>query len=424
MGFFRMSQTVHIIGAGLAGLSAAVSLARQGTSVIIHEAAGQGGGRCRSYYDEALACRIDNGNHLMLSGNYTVLDYLKTIGAEDTMVYLSEVEFPFMDLSSRQRWNVKPNKGNFPWSLFFAKNRVPGSSFGEYLRGLSLVWAGPNKTVSQCLKGKGPLFDKLWDPLAVSVLNTESDTASAQLLWPVLRETFGRGKAACIPMIVRDGLSETFVDPALVYLKNRGGLIKFNHRLRSIETSEEHITRLCFGDESIGIGENSCVILAVPPSVACSLIPELSTPDEYRPIVNGHFQIPEIVQKVDFLGLVGGTSHWLFVRDNLASITVSSATNLVSKQNDYIADRLWADICIALELGDVPLGRYKIIKEKRATFAQTPGQVSKRPDVKTKWRNLTLAGDWTATGLPATIEGTLRSGYAAANAFFYEPLVL
>jgi uncharacterized protein with NAD-binding domain and iron-sulfur cluster len=79
---------------------------------------------------------------------------------------------------------------------------------------------------------------------------------------------------------------------------------------------------------------------------------------------------------------------------------------------------LWADICTALELGDTPLGKHRIIKEKRATFAQTPGQLSKRPDVKTKWRNLTLAGDWTATGLPATIEGTLRSGYAAANASY------
>ena len=413
-----MSQTVHIIGAGLAGLSAAVSLAERGISVIVHEAAGHGGGRCRSYYDEVLACRIDNGNHLMLSGNYTVLDYLKTIGADGTIVFLSNAEFPFLDLSTGQRWSVKPNKGIIQWSLFFAKNRVPGSSIGEYLRGLSLAWAGPDETVSQCLKGKGPLFKNFWDPLAVSVLNTESDTASAKLLWPVLRETFGRGVSACVPMIVRDGLSESFVEPALVYIANRGGQINFNHRLRSIETTQERITSLCFGDGKIPIGENARVILAVPPSVASSLMPEISSPNEYRSIVNGHFKIPKKVQQVSFLGLVGGTSHWLFVRDNLASVTVSSATDLVSKANDDIAVRLWADICIALELGDSPVGRHRIVKEKRATFAQTPGQLSKRPDVKTKWGNLTLAGDWTATGLPASIEGSLRSGYAAANASF------
>ena len=418
MGFFKMCQTVHIIGAGLAGLSAAVSLAGRGIPVIVHEAAGQGGGRCRSYYDESLACRIDNGNHLMLSGNYTILNYLKTIGSDATMTFSSQAEFPFLDLSTGQRWSVKPNQGIIQWSLFFFFFRVPGSSIGEYLRVLSLAWAGPEKTVSQCLKGKGPLFEKFWDPMAVSVLNTETDTASAQLLWPVLRETFGQGGAACIPMIVRDGLSESFVDPALKYIKNGGGLINFNHRLHSIEANQKQVTALIFGDEKIIIGPDMRVILAVPSSIASSLLPEISTPDEFRPIVNGHFQIPVKVQPVNFLGLVGGTSHWLFVRNNMASVTVSSATNLVLKSNKYIADCLWKDICTALELGDAPLGKHKIIKEKRATFAQTPGQISKRPDAKTKWRNLTLAGDWTATGLPATIEGTRRSGYAAAKASF------
>ena len=172
-----MPQTVHIIGAGLAGLSAAVSLAERGIPVNVHEAAGHGGGRCRSYYDEALACRIDNGNHLMLSGNFTILNYLKTIGAVGTMISSSQAEFPFLDLSTGKRWSVKPNKGIIQWSLFSAKNRVPGSSIGEYLRGLSLAWAGPDKTVSQCLKGKGPLFEKfcgLGGPIRFVYIQAES----------------------------------------------------------------------------------------------------------------------------------------------------------------------------------------------------------------------------------------------------------
>ena len=93
-----MTGTVHIIGAGLAGLSAAVCLTQRGASVVVHDAAGQGGGRCRSYYDVALGCRIDNGNHLMLSGNHAILDYLKTIGSEDTLVRFDEAEFPFLDI--------------------------------------------------------------------------------------------------------------------------------------------------------------------------------------------------------------------------------------------------------------------------------------------------------------------------------------
>jgi phytoene dehydrogenase-like protein len=100
MDFSKMTGTVHIIGAGLAGLSAAVCLIQRGASVVVHDAAGHGGGRCRSYYDEALGCRIDNGNHLMLSGNHAILDYLKTIGSEDTLVRSDEAEFPFLDLST------------------------------------------------------------------------------------------------------------------------------------------------------------------------------------------------------------------------------------------------------------------------------------------------------------------------------------
>ena len=411
-----MVQTVHIIGAGLAGLSAAVRLAQRGTNVAVHEAAGHGGGRCRSYYDEALGCRIDNGNHLMLSGNLAILEYLKTIGSDHTLVRSDQAEFPFLDLSTGQRWNVKPDKGIIPWSLFSADTRVPGSSIGEYLRGLSLAWAGPEKTISQCLDGDGPLFDKFWDPLAVSVLNTESNTASAQLLWPVLRETFGRGAAACVPMIVREGLSESFVDPALAYVSNLGGSIHFNHRLRAIDYTDDYVTSLDFGDEKIAVASNDRIILAVPPSVANTLMPEISTPDAFRPIVNGHFRVPKKSEQVSFVGLVGGVAHWLFVRGDMASITVSAASDLVSQSNADIADRLWTDICVALELGDCPLGEHRIVKEKRATFAQTPDQLLKRPDAKTQWKNLVLAGDWTATGLPATIEGTIRSGHTAARA--------
>lgn len=413
-----MTGTVHIIGAGLAGLSAAVCLIQRGASVVVHDAAGHGGGRCRSYHDEVLGCRIDNGNHLMLSGNHAILDYLKTIGSEDTLVRFDEAEFPFLDLSTGQRWSVTPDKGIIPWSLFSADTRVPGSSLSEYLRGLSLAWAGPNKTISQCLGGDGPLFDKFWDPLAVSVLNTESETASAQLLWPVLRETFGRGSAACVPMIVRDGLSESFVDPAVAYVSNLGGSIHFNHRLRAVNYKNDHVTSLDFGNEQIAIGPGDRVILAVPPSVAHTLMPEIVTPDAFRPIVNGHFRVPKKSKDVSFMGLVGSIAHWLFVRGDMVSITVSAATDLVAQSNSDIADCLWSDICIALDLGDCLMGEHRIVKEKRATFAQTPEQLLKRSGAKTQWKNLALAGDWTATGLPATIEGTIRSGNTAASFVF------
>ncbi len=410
-----MAYRVHVIGAGLAGLSAAAYATDKADTVAVYEAAGHAGGRCRSFYDEILGCRIDNGNHLLLSGNHAAIDYLTHIGSKNALVGPAEAEFPFLDLRNDTRWVVKPDKWIIPWSLFSAKGRVPGTAFGEYVRGLSLARTTPDQTIAQCLDKGGVLFEKFWEPLAVSVLNTEADAASARLLWPVLRETFGRGAYACIPLIVREGLSEAFVDPALAFLEQKNGSVAFNQRLRRIEFTGDHVSALNFGEDTVRVDEQDSVILATPPSVASALVPGLQTPDEFRPIVNGHFILPSEAPQMSFLGLVGGVAHWLFVRGKVASITVSAATELAAQDSDMIAQRLWLDICRALELGDAPLGPYRIVKEKRATFAQTPVQSGRRPQQKTGWKNLFLAGDWVDTGLPATIEGTIRSGRKAAK---------
>jgi uncharacterized protein with NAD-binding domain and iron-sulfur cluster len=115
------------------------------------------------------------------------------------------------------------------------------------------------------------------------------------------------------------------------------------------------------------------------------------------------------------MGLVGSVSQWLFVRGEVASVTVSAADKLAEQPAEEIAETLWKEVAKALELGDKPLPAHRIVKEKRATFAQTPEDVSRRPGPVTAWSNLFLAGDWTNTGLPATLEGAIRSGRIAAN---------
>ncbi|NQU56421.1 MAG: FAD-dependent oxidoreductase [Rhodospirillales bacterium] len=398
-------MTVHVIGAGLAGLAAAVRLSGNNHPVVVHEAAAHGGGRCRSFHDSTLKRRIDNGNHLLLSGNTQAMAYMRAIGSLESLFMPERAVFPFLDLQNAERWQVKPGLG-----------LVPGSTLLDYLSALKLAWASENATVADVFDTTRPLFHKFWQPFSVSVLNTAPDEASARLLWPVLKQTLGRGAAACRPCIARQGLSESFIDPALVMLGLRGAQVRFNQRLASINFTGNRAGALSFADGEIVLGGDDTVILCVPAEHAAALVPDLRPPDKFRAIVNGHFLLPGIGKDISFLGLVGGVSQWLFVRGDVASVTVSAADALARESAEDIARTLWAEVAKALDLVDVPLGPYRIIKEKRATFAQSPEQVRLRADTRTRWDNVLLAGDWTQTGLPATIEGAITSGHRAAEA--------
>nr|WP_184436370.1 hydroxysqualene dehydroxylase HpnE [Roseospira goensis] len=409
---------VHVVGAGLAGLACAVALALKGRPVHLYEAAGQAGGRARSFADATLDRRIDNGNHLLLSGNRSVFRFLDAIGARDRLVGPRESRFPFMDLRTGRRWVVRIGPGRWPGWVFDPARRVPDTRPADYLAGLRLARAGARATVADVLGGLGPLYDRFWHPLAVSALNTEAERAQARLLWPVLTETFGRGGRACRPLWAREGLSETFVRPALGALSARAATVRFGCRLKDLEAVDGRVTRLVFPDGTEEIARGEAVALAVPPWAANLLLPGLKAPDETRPIVNLHFRLPNPppARFAQPLGLLGGTAEWLFLRGDVASVTISAAGHVVDLPPDAIAAPVWPEIARALGWpADTPQPPVKVIKEKRATFAQTPEQVARRPGPRGPLRNLVLAGDWTDTGLPATIEGAVRSGHRAAE---------
>ncbi|MEQ8227723.1 MAG: hydroxysqualene dehydroxylase HpnE [Rhodospirillales bacterium] len=407
---------VHVIGAGVAGLAAAIRLATSGRAVVLHDSAGHAGGRCRSFFDDHLGCRIDNGNHLMLSGNWAIRDYLKTIGAEDSLTGPEDAAFPFRDLRSGEVWTVRPDKGAVPWSILSGRGRVPGTTLGEYLRALRLARAGADQTIQDCLDGPGMLYERFWEPLAIGVLNTPMETASARLLWPVIRETFGRGRGACRPLMAREGLSESFVAPALAYLEEHGGEVRLNDRLRKLVFGNGRLEGLEFAGGTIDLTAEDRVVSALPAWAAADLIPGLEGPRGTHAIVNAHFRLTTApVDAAPVIGLIGGTAQWVFVRGDMASVTVSAADDLAGEPNEAIAERLWPEVRAALGLADEPMPAWRIVKEKRATIAQTPAEDRRRPRAETKWSNLVLAGDWTATGLPATIEGSIRSGFHAAD---------
>jgi squalene-associated FAD-dependent desaturase len=408
------SRIVHIVGAGLAGLAAAVRLAGAGRDIVVHEASGHAGGRCRSYFDSELGCRIDNGNHLLLSGNRAALDYLDEIGAAFTLIGPPEPRFPFCDLATGERWMLAPGPGRLPWWIFDAERRVPGSHAVDYLRAASLAWSRAKDVIPARLGTENVLFRRLWQPFAIAALNTETETASAALLWRVIRESFGAGGAALRPLVPREGLSESFIDPALAYLGGRGATIRFGARLRGVALGEDRVHALDFDDGAVVLAPGDCAILAVPAPIAGRLLPDLMVPDEFRAIVNAHYRLAVPAEKPLFIGLVGGTAEWVFRKPGVLSVTVSAADRLVDEPAETLAALLWRNVAQAYELGAQTLPPWRIVKEKRATFAATPAQLRRRPQAATAWRNLFLAGDWTATGLPATIEGAIRSGGTAA----------
>jgi squalene-associated FAD-dependent desaturase len=408
-----MSQ-VHIIGAGLAGLSAAVALAAAGRQVTLYEAGPAAGGRCRSYFDRELGCRIDNGNHLLLSGNRATLGYLRQVGAADTLTGPAAPLFPFVDVVEGRRWLVAPSRGRVPWWIFRADRRVPGTRARDYLALLKLSRAGAAVTVADALDDGGPLYRRLLEPLAIAALNTPTGEGAARLLGAVVRETLMRGGGACRPLVPREGLSESFVDPAVGWLGARGGRLLTGRRVAALRMSGERVSGLETPEGPAPVAVGEAVVLAVPPPVAADLLPGLTVPEAFCAILNIHFKVAADPGPAGFFGVLGGTAEWVFVKRGIVSVTISAANRLVDQPAEALARLVWPDVAAALGLAG-PLPPWRVVKERRATFAATPAAEARRPGPHTPLHNLVLAGDWTATGLPATIEGAIRSGTAAAR---------
>jgi len=409
-----MQKTVHIIGAGISGLSAAVRLANANYKVHVHEATQQAGGRCRSYFDAATNLTIDNGNHLLLSGNRHALAYARSIGTEAGLVGPKLAQFPFVDLSTGQRWLLDLGDTKLPLWVLDESRRVPDTGLIDYLGLMPLIWSGKDRLVKDAIRCDGTLYRRLVQPLLLAALNLDPPEGSAGLAGAVVRETLLAGGQACRPLIARDGLSAVLVEPAIKLLQDKGASVRFSHELREFATSKGRVTELNFGDDSIAIAPGDAVVVAVPPRSAASLLPGLKTPTKFRAIVNAHFRFDPPRDAPPILGVVGGLVEWLFAFPQRLSVTISNGDRLVDMPREELAQAIWRDVCKAGSVaGELP--PWQIVRERRATFEATPEQNALRPGAATGLKNLFLAGDWTDTGLPATIEGSVRSGDRAAD---------
>ncbi len=413
---------VYIAGAGLAGLAAAVRLADAGVLPSIVESAGHAGGRCRSFFDRTLGRTIDNGNHLIMSGNASARDYLDRIGARDALIGPAHADYPFADIATGARWTVRINDGLIPFWVFDSRRRIPGTGVLDYCRAAAIALAGPEKTVADVVDKSNPLYQTFWEPLTLAVLNTTPDIGQARLLWSVIRETFLLGGEASRPLVADRGLGPAFIDPALRYLEERGVAIRFGDRLRGARLGDDRASGLDLESGAVDLIDTDEVILAIPPSRLKQILPDIDPPEDNASILNVHYltsaPIPrEALGDGPFVAALSSDAQWIFVRDDVISLTVSAshAIGLDETPNEQVVGNLWRETQSALGLGDVAYDAVRVIRERRATPDQSPAGASKRLAPATRWRNVTLAGDHTDTGVPATIEGSIRSGYRAAD---------
>lgn len=405
-----------VIGAGLAGLAAALDLSERGVGVTVLEASGHAGGRCWSLEDRRLGRVIDNGNHLILSGNAAVLGHAARVGTSHLLEVASEAAFPFVDLDDGSRWTVTIPRT--PLGGWRRGARPPGAHVRD-LADVARLWAaGPGRSVAEAIPGRGAMWRRFWEPMTLAVLNAPPERASARLLRDGLRRSFLRGARACRPVLAPGGLGPALVEPAVTVLARRGVKVRLRARVAALEPAGDRIGTIRAADGAhLRVGPRDAVILAVPPHAAATLVPGWGpAPGPGLAIVNAHFRMPPgaTAGRPPLLGVIGGGVHWIFVRGDVVSATVSGVDEAGLADRPALLARYRDEVRRALDL-PAPLAE-RLLVERRATFDQSPDGVRARTGPHTRFANLLIAGDHTATGLPATLEGAILSGRRAALA--------
>ncbi|MBY0336162.1 MAG: FAD-dependent oxidoreductase [Acetobacteraceae bacterium] len=401
-------MTIHVIGAGVAGLAAALALADAGRRVVVHEGSPVAGGRCR-----ALPDGTDNGTHALIGANHAALAFLERIGARSGWVEPEPDGLPVLDLADGSARRVSLS----PAGWVRADRRPAGVSLRAVLALMRLALPGRDVPVETAMAAHPAFHRGFVDPLVVAALNTPSREASSRRLAQVLRRLGGRGATRLF--VAERGLGPDLVQPALAALYQRGAEILFNDRLRRVQHEGGRVTRLLLHEGDIALGPEDSVVLAVPPWEAVRLLTHVEAPDLHAPIVNLHFERTG-EGPVRFVGMLGALCQWVLVRPSGVAVTVSAGDAEANEDVSTLAPRAWAEIRQAAQAFHLP-GNWpeapppcRAIKEKRATPRHIPGPI---PSPKRlHLANLALAGDWTFPGLPATIEASIASGQDAAAA--------
>jgi squalene-associated FAD-dependent desaturase len=419
-----------IAGGGLAGLSAAVMLLKNGVDVHLIEASPKLGGRTYSFHSDKINEPVDNGQHIMMGCYNETLKFLDIIGGGENVEIQDNLSLKFVKPGG-DVFELATQSDLYPINLTRAIASYKALTVRERFRVLDLFLDLycieeediENLTVAQWLEDEGQdknSRDALWDILAIGTLNSRCEDASAALFARVLNRVFFTGNEASKVVFPRMDLSRMYVNPAVDFIENNGGKISTGERILSIDHNSGTVTNVITSKNEY---RNFDYFISAVPHYALLKILDLDISDElknidfhYSPIVSVHLLLESNPFENKLYGLINSSIHWIFNHDKYISLVTSAAEDLAEMDDQSIINEVF------LQLGnyfpvfspDFVLN-WTIIREKRATFVPTPKIEAKRKLISSPFRNLYLAGDWTNTSLPATIEGAVQSGFSAAR---------
>ena len=362
---------------------------------------------------------IDNGNHIILSANQNFLNFCKLINSEQTLNFF-EPKFNFFDIDAKNLWSIKLNNGVIPFWIMKKSTRIPGTKLLDYFALFKLFFCKEKDTVDDLFNKNTKLYNSFWEPITLGILNTQCNEASAKLLLNVLKETFLKGGKFCKIIQPKKNWNETLIFPAIKYLKNKKTDIKYNTVLKELVIENNFIRKLVFSKGEIEINKLDRVILSTPLGLIGKFFSEVKSPTENNTILNIHFKIKIKIKKNEnpILGIINSLSHWIFIKKDHVSVTISAANKLNHYSSEDIARLIWSEVEKSLSIKK-EMPDFQVIKEKKATYNQSPSNIKLINNMKILPENLSIAGDWTQKNLPSTIESAILSGKNSLKNIIY-----
>ncbi len=442
----QSSKRVVVIGGGLAGLSAGCALADTGFQVTLLERRPYIGGRASSYEHPATGEVVDNCQHVLLGCCTNLIDLYRRFGAEEKIRWFDQLTF--VEPGGR-RSVISPSF--LPAPLHTAPSFLRASSLSIFDKlaisraMLALMGAIPPDTEESFLSWlrrhgqTQAAINRLWNVVLVSALNEDLDRVSVRYGAQVFRESFLKSAAAGRMGIPTVPLSELYSLGA-DYIRARGGEVRLRASVESLEVLPESVLALLNGGETVSaemavlaVPFNNVAKLKITPESIFAKLCEQAGHFESSPITGIHLWFDREITELEHAVLLDRTIQWMFHKSKLLSrhqhngtqpsqgsyieLVVSASRSLIDKSKAEVVDLAIAELAEFFpSVREARLVKSAVIKEFHATYSVLPMSDQYRPAAQTESPRLFLAGDWTATGWPATMEGAVRSGYMAAEA--------